>query len=182
MRIQEIIDEDVKQALDYATQAHAGQTRSGGEPYIGHPVRVANTIQQYKKSHNIDALIAAAYLHDTIEDTDTTHEALHDLFGGLVASLVLELTSDLEQIKKIGKKEYLAKKMAHDMSSYGLVIKLADRLDNVQDIATAKDANWRARYKAETLHIMDYIEKNRVLSGTHKKLVGLIRTKLQEIP
>jgi guanosine-3',5'-bis(diphosphate) 3'-pyrophosphohydrolase len=99
MRIAELL-EDVRQALDYATQAHAGQTRSGGEPYIGHPVRVANTIQKYKQSHNIDALIAAAYLHDTIEDTDTTHEALQDLFGGLVASLVLELTSDLEQIKK----------------------------------------------------------------------------------
>jgi GTP pyrophosphokinase len=181
MRAFEIV-EDLRQVLDYATQAHSGQTRSGGEPYIGHPVRVANLVRQYKQSHNIDELIAAAYLHDTIEDTDTTHEALHDLFGGLVASLVLELTSDLNQIKKVGKKEYLAKKMAHDMSSYGLVIKLADRLDNVQDIATAKDANWRARYKAETLHIMDYIEQNRVLSGTHKKLVGVIRAKLQEIP
>lgn len=181
MKINELL-EDVRQALDYATQAHAGQTRSGGEPYIGHPVRVAQTIQKYKQSHNIDALIAAAYLHDTIEDTDTTHEALHDLFGGLVASLVKELTSDLEQIKKVGKQEYLAKKMAHEMSSYGLVIKLADRLDNVQDIATAKDAKWRARYKAETLHIMDYIEKNRALSGTHKKLVDLIRAKLSEIP
>ena len=59
MRIKEIT-EDVKQALAYATQAHAGQKRSGGEPYIGHPVRVANTIKQYKDSHNIDALIAAA--------------------------------------------------------------------------------------------------------------------------
>ena len=124
MRIAEVVVEDVKQALQYATQAHAGQTRSGGDPYIGHPVRVAQIVQQYKQSHNIDALIAAAYLHDTIEDTDTTHEALHDLFGGLVASLVLELTSDLEEIKRVGKKEYLAKKMAHDMSSYGLVIKL----------------------------------------------------------
>lgn len=181
MKIIELL-EDVKQALDYATQAHAGQTRSGGEPYIGHPVRVAQTIQQYKQSHNIDALIAAAYLHDTIEDTDATHEALHDLFGGLVASLVLELTSDLEQIKKVGKKEYLAKKMAHDMSSYGLVIKLADRLDNVQDIATAKSPAWRARYKAETEHIMDYLERNRILSGTHKKLVSLIRAKLAQIP
>ena len=181
MKIIELISEDVKQALNYATQAHSKQTRSGGEPYIGHPVRVANTIKQYKQSHNIDAIIAAAYLHDTIEDTDTTHEALHDLFGGLVASLVLELTSDLEQIKKVGKKEYLAKKMAYDMSSYGLVIKLADRLDNVQDIATAKTPEWRAKYKAETEHILDYIEKNRVLSGTHKKLVDLIRNKLQEI-
>jgi GTP pyrophosphokinase len=181
MKITELISEDVKQALNYATQAHSKQTRSGGEPYIGHPVRVANTIKQYKQSHNIDAIIAAAYLHDTIEDTDTTHESLHDLFGGLVASLVLELTSDLEQIKKVGKKEYLAKKMAHDMSSYGLVIKLADRLDNVQDIATAKTPEWRAKYKSETEHILDYIEKNRVLSGTHKKLVDLIRNKLQEI-
>jgi GTP pyrophosphokinase len=182
MRATEFIIEDVRQALQYATQAHAGQTRSGGDPYISHPVRVANIIKQYKQSHNIDALIAAAYLHDTIEDTDTTHEALHDLFGGLVASLVLELTSDLEQIKKVGKKEYLAKKMAHDMSSYGLVIKLADRLDNVKDIATAKSPEWRARYKAETEHIMDYLEKNRVLSGTHKKLIELIRNKLTEIP
>lgn len=181
MKINDILDEDLRQVLQFATKAHSGQTRSGGEPYIGHPVRVAQTIEKYKKSHNIDALIAAAYLHDTIEDTDTTHEALHDLFGGLVASLVLELTSDLEEIKRVGKKEYLAKKMAHDMSSYGLVIKLADRLDNVQDIATAKSSEWRARYKAETEHILDYIEQNRVLSGTHKKLVGMIRDKLAEI-
>jgi GTP pyrophosphokinase len=181
MKIKDIIDEDLRQVLDYATQAHAGQTRSGGEPYIGHPVRVAQTIEKYKKSHNIDALIAAAYLHDTIEDTDTTHEALQDLFGGLVASLVLELTSDLEEIKRVGKKEYLAKKMAHDMSSYALVIKLADRLDNVQDIATAKSPEWRNRYKAETEHILDYIEQNRVLSGTHKQIVSMIRDKLKEI-
>ncbi len=180
MRVNEIV-EDVKQALHYATQAHSGQTRSGGEPYIGHPVRVAQIIEKYKQSHNIDALIAAAYLHDTIEDTDTTHEALHDLFGGLVASLVQELTSDLEKIKQVGKKEYLAKKMAHEMSSWGLLIKLADRLDNVKDIATAKTPEWRARYRDETLHIMDYIEQNRALSDTHKKLISLIREKLNEI-
>lgn len=174
--------EDLRQALQFATDKHKGQTRSGGEPYIGHPVRVAQTIEQYKQSHNLDALIAAAYLHDTIEDTDTTHEALHDLFGGLVASLVLELTSDKEKIAKMGKSDYLAKKMAHDMSSYALVIKLADRLDNVQDIATAKSPAWRARYKAETEHILDYIENNRVLSGTHQKLVSLIRDKIKEIP
>ena len=69
-------------------------------------MRVAAIVKKYKQSHNIDHLIAAAYLHDTIEDTDTTHQALHDLFGGLVASLVLELTSDLDQIKRMGKKHY----------------------------------------------------------------------------
>lgn len=182
MKFLELLDETPQAALQYATQAHQGQTRSGGEPYIGHPVRVANIIKQYKQSHNLDALLQAAYLHDTIEDTATTQEALHDLFGGLVASLVQELTSDLEKIKQVGKADYLAKKMAHELSSWALLIKLADRLDNVQDIATAKSPAWRAKYKAETEHIMDYIEKNRQLGSTHKKLVSLIRAKLNEIP
>jgi (p)ppGpp synthase/HD superfamily hydrolase len=182
MRAQEFLPEDLRQVLQYATDAHRDQTRSGGEPYIGHPVRVARTIEKFKQSHNLDALIAAAYLHDTIEDTGTTHEDLKAMFGGLVASLVQELTSDKEKIAKMGKSNYLAQKMAHDMSSWALVIKLADRLDNVQDIATAKSAAWRARYKAETEHILDYIEKNRVLSGTHRQLVSMIRDKLNEIP
>ena len=100
MRATEFVNEDLRQVLQYATDAHKRQTRSGGEPYIGHPIRVAQTVEQYKQSHNLDALLQAAYLHDTIEDTATTQEALHDLFGGLVASLVQELTSDLEKIKQ----------------------------------------------------------------------------------
>ena len=178
--IGESVDEGREEALQFATQAHAGQKRAGGAPYISHPVRVAQHVEQWKQSHNIDALISAAYLHDTLEDTDTTHEALHDLFGGLVASLVLELTSDPEQVKQMGKQNYLAHKMAA-MSSYALVIKLADRLDNVKDIATARTPEWRARYAAETNHILDFIEKNRALSSTHQKLIGLIRDKLQEL-
>jgi hypothetical protein len=174
------VEEGREEALHFATQAHAGQTRAGGAPYISHPVRVAQHVEQWKKSHNIEALISAAYLHDTLEDTDTTHEALQDLFGGLVASLVQELTSDPEEIKKVGKAAYLAHKMAA-MSSYALVIKLADRLDNVKDITTAKTPEWRTKYKAETEHILSYIEKNRALSGTHQKLIGLIRNKLQEL-
>ena len=174
------VEEGAEEALQYATQAHAGQTRAGGDPYITHPMRVADHIKQYKQSHNLDALISAAYLHDTVEDTDTTHEALHDLFGGLVASLVKELTSDPEQIKKMGKAQYLAHKMAA-MSSYALVIKLADRLDNVKDITTARTPEWRQKYKNETEHILNYIEKTRALSGTHQKLIELIRAKLSEL-
>jgi HD domain/Cytidylyltransferase-like len=174
------VDEGSEEALQYATKAHAGQTRSGGDPYITHPMRVADHIRKYKQSHNLDALISAAYLHDTIEDTDTTQEVLHDLFGGLVASLVQELTSDPEQIKKMGKAQYLSHKMAA-MSSYGLVIKLADRLDNVKDITTARTPQWRAKYAKETNQILDYIEKTRALSGTHNKLISLIRAKLAEI-
>jgi (p)ppGpp synthase/HD superfamily hydrolase len=177
----DLLEANSHDALQFATDAHANQTRAGGDPYITHPMRVADTIKQYKQSHNLDALISAALLHDTVEDTGTTHNDLHELFGGLVASLVKELTSDSDKISQMGKANYLSDKMA-TMSSWGLVIKLADRLDNVKDITTAKTPEWRAKYKAETEHILDYIEKNRVLSGTHQKIIGLIRAKLNEIP
>ena len=175
------LDEDMQQALNYARRAHAGQTRSDKTPYIAHPERVAKSVMQFKKSHNMDALMSAAYLHDTIEDTNTTKQDLEKMFGTLVASLVQELTSDKEEIEKVGgKTEYLSQKMKK-MSSYALVIKLADRLDNVQDIKSAKNAAWREKYKKETLSIMNYIEKERVLSKTHMKIITAIRHKLAEL-
>ena len=174
------IREDSAAALRYAVKAHAGQFRSDGTPYIKHPERVANFVRKFKKSKNLDALISAAFLHDTIEDTDTTHEDLEKMFGGLVASLVKELTSDKEKIKEVGKTDYLAQKMS-SMSSWALVIKLADRLDNVQDIATARTPSWRQKYKKETEGILTRIERDRKLSNTHKRIIREIRKKLQEI-
>lgn len=176
----ELVSEDASVAIRFAAKRHRKQTRSDGTPYISHPVRVAQYIKQYKQSHNLDALLSAAYLHDTIEDTNTTHKDLKKMFGGLVASLVKELTSDKDEIEKLGKAEYLSRKMA-GMSSWALVIKLADRLDNVQDIATAKTPEWRRKYKAETESVLSRLEKDRVLTGTHKKIIGLIRNKLKEV-
>lgn len=174
------IKEDSVSALHYAVKAHEGQFRSDGSPYAKHPERVADFVRKFKKSKNLDALISAAFLHDTIEDTDTTHEDLEKMFGGLVASLVKELTSDKDKIKEVGKTDYLAQKMAK-MSSWALVIKLADRLDNVQDIATAKTLEWRRKYRSETEAVLDRLTKDRELSGTHKKIIAAIRAKLQEI-
>jgi len=92
--------EDSASALKYAVKAHEGQFRSDGTPYVKHPERVAAFVKNFKKSHNLDALISAAYLHDTIEDTDTTHEDLEKMFGGLIASMVKELTSEPVTLKK----------------------------------------------------------------------------------
>ena len=178
--LNESVEEDSDDALKYATKQHTGQTRSDGSAYIKHPERVGNTVAKLKKSKNLDAIISAAYLHDTIEDTDTTHEDLEKMFGGLVASIVKELTSDKEQIKKIGKEAYLTNKMIK-MSSYSLVVKLADRLDNVQDIASAKTPEWREKYKNQTLGILSKLEAGRELSNTHKQLISMIKDKLQEI-
>jgi (p)ppGpp synthase/HD superfamily hydrolase len=174
------LDEDQQQALKYAARAHAGQTRSDKSPYIRHPERVAAIVKKFKQSHNLDALVSAAYTHDTIEDTNTTKEDLEKMFGALVASLVQELTSDKEEIAKVGKTDYLSQKMKK-MTSYALVIKLADRLDNVSDLKTAKNAAWREKYKKETLSVLSYIEKERVLSKTHMKIITAIRHKLAEL-
>lgn len=178
--VSELMSEDAAKAIRFAAKKHRKQTRSDGTPYISHPVRVAQYIKKYKDSHNLDALISAAYLHDTIEDTDTTHEDLKKMFGGLVASLVKELTSDEKEIERLGKTEYMSRKMT-GMSSWALAIKLADRLDNVQDIATAKTPAWRQKYKKETESVLSRLEKERVLTGSHKKIIGLIRKKLAEV-
>lgn len=175
-----LTESDTEKALKFATKAHLGQSRADKTPYIEHPIRVAQSIEKFKSSQNMAALISAAYLHDTIEDTNTTYKDLEKMFGGLVASLVQELTSDKEKIREVGKTAYLSQKMV-GMTSYALVIKLLDRLDNVQDIKTAKSETWRAKYKRETIEILDYLEKNRVLSGTHKKIITHIRNKLNEI-
>jgi len=174
------LNENAEKALAYATAAHKGQFRSDGSEYIRHPERVAAYVQKFKKSHNLGKLISAAFLHDTIEDTDTTHKDLEKMFGGLVAGLVKDLTSDKDEIAKIGKKEYLSRNM-ETMSSYALVVKLADRLDNVQDIATAKTPEWRRTYKKETLGILDRLGKNRKLTGTHTKIITAIKKKLDEV-
>ena len=93
---------------------------------------MARFVKQFKKSNNLSAMIQAAYLHDTLEDTDTTYKDLVKQFGALVADMVQQLTTDKEASDAIGKGEYIAGKMAK-MSSWALVVKLADRLANVQD-------------------------------------------------
>ena len=167
----------IEKAYEYAQKAHEGHKRYSGEPYMTHVAAVGFNLAEMGMGPNT---IASGLLHDTIEDTDTTHEDLEKMFGGLVAGLVKELTSDKDAIEKIGKKEYLSRKM-ETMSSYALVVKLADRLDNVQDIATAKTPEWRQKYKKETMGILARLEKNRKLSGTHKKIIKAIKDKLDEV-
>ncbi len=158
--------------LQYATDAHEGQTRKfNGEPYINHPVAVAELVQQYD---NRLPLVQAALLHDTIEDTDVTYNELVNEFGKEVAELVFELTSpDIKDKSKKG--EILAKKMSA-MSNDALTIKLADRLNNVSDFDTAPKSFVRG-YKPETDYILSNL--NRELSPIQLKLVNAIKEKIK---
>ena len=168
----------IDKALAFATKAHKGQYRTGGEEYIVHPIRVAENVKKYKESSELDMLIAAAYLHDTIEDTSTTHYDIVKEFGPGIASIVLELTTDEDMKKELGKKRYLQIKLKN-MSSWALVIKLCDRLDNVSDMKKCSE-EFIKKYVDETNEIINYLEKNRDLSKTHKNIINEIKKELEK--
>ncbi len=143
----------VLRAYAIGAQAHAGQERKSGEPYITHPVAVAGILAEL----GLDAeTIIAAILHDTLEDTELSREALAGEFGEVVAELVDGVTkldkmrfgtrqeADAESFRKM----LLA--MARDIRV--ILIKLADRLHNMRTLG-AKDQGSRRRIARETLEI-----------------------------
>ena len=157
----------VLDALLFATEQHDGQVRRGTDlPYITHPIAVSYLVAQFKRSRHLPELVAAAILHDVLEDTATSFTDLAARFTPLVASLVQELTSDSAEITRVGKLEYLKSKMT-GMSSYGLLIKLADRLHNISDRPTRKMV-------ADTLEIVAHIQKARRLTAAQQHLAERI--------
>lgn len=171
-----------EEAKRFATKKHSGQFRQDGTPYITHPLRVAEIVLQYKESHRMDELVAAAYLHDTLEETDTGVNELSENFGYLVALLVVELTTDKFACDKIGKTEYMKNKLSNEkaLGHWALAIKLADRLDNVSDL-NERDEDFARGYKKQTLEILKAIETRSDLRDPHLRLIEAIRNKLDEV-
>ncbi len=164
-----------ERALKYATKKHEGQYRKDKQhkEYICHPIGVANLVKIYKgNSDNIDELLAAAYLHDTLEDTNTTYDELVNEFGQKVASIVLELSNDDVLKNKIGKSKYLAVKM-NNMTNDALDIKLCDRLNNISGLAIT-DNQFRDKYINETLYIIKYLMDNRNLTNDQLNIIQSI--------
>ena len=172
-KFNDIISEALKKAISYAIKMHAGQTRLNGEPYINHPLHVVQNVLKFKKSKNIEILLISACLHDTIEDTSATYYDIVETFGSQVASLVLELTTDEEMKSLLGKERYLSIKMKN-MSSWALVIKLCDRLDNVSDLPKCNDEAFKNKYISETIGILNYLLRNAKLSNTHLSIIEQI--------
>ena len=171
---------DLQKVLEFATEKHKGQKRDGGKDYIIHPMRVAEIVDKYKAkdSQNREVLIAAALLHDTLEDTYTSYREIAENFGEAVASIVQELTTAKYAAKSAGKGLYLAEKMQY-MTNYALTIKLADRLDNVNDLLGCS-VEKQARVIKETYYILDYLTKRRALTLPQQQLVKEIKTTLDK--
>lgn len=172
-------------ARDYATLAHSGQIRKlSKEPYACHPTRVGNMIKNLTED---ETLAAIGYLHDVLEDTDVTYHTLQDKFGPVVANGVLRLTNDPEQVK-LDKTTYLINKMS-TLPENLLLIKLADRLDNVMDLkshlssdGTGQYDKWIRGYITQTCTILDSLNNDSHLQDPNVKvLINLILQSLQGV-
>ncbi|MEJ2127985.1 MAG: bifunctional (p)ppGpp synthetase/guanosine-3',5'-bis(diphosphate) 3'-pyrophosphohydrolase [Woeseiaceae bacterium] len=145
--------ESVVRAYEFGADAHEGQTRKSGEPYITHPVAVA---QELAEMHLDAQAITAAILHDTVEDTEASLADITEAFGEEVAGLV-DGVSKLDQIQFRSRAEAQAESFRKMMLAMiedirVILVKLADRLHNMQTLA-AMPAQKRARIARETLDI-----------------------------
>lgn len=162
----------IDEARTFAISKHQNQfRRNSGEPYVHHCIRVARTVAE--NSNNDEILVVAALLHDTLEDTQTTFSELQSEFGTKVASLVLELTNDPIELSKTSKSDYLAQKIPR-LSSDALLIKLADRLDNIAD--TKEGDAWSGKYIEQTkrVFLQGLFGNPLVLNTPHRNILGEI--------
>lgn len=173
------------EAWKFAKSAHKGQIRRFiGLPYFDAHVKKVNAIvKQYTTDEDI---LCASILHDVAEDCYDDLEAgiqeITNIFGERVGSLVSELTSSKEEIEKVyqnDKAAYLADKMIH-MTDDALIIKLADRLQNISDAFTANE-RFRNKYFEETWRIVVDLEKHRQFNRIHSLLLDGIKAKLNNI-
>jgi GTP diphosphokinase / guanosine-3',5'-bis(diphosphate) 3'-diphosphatase len=146
-------EELLNRAYVYAMKAHGEQKRDSGDPYFSHPLQVAAILTDLKLD---DATIAAALLHDTIEDTDATRAEIDRVFGHDIGRLVEGLTKlkKLELVSREAKQGENLRKLllaiADDVRV--LLVKLADRLHNMRTLAH-RPAEARRRTAEETLDI-----------------------------
>jgi GTP diphosphokinase / guanosine-3',5'-bis(diphosphate) 3'-diphosphatase len=137
----------VLKALAFATEKHRGQVRKDADstPYIQHPIALASMLWEVG-IHDAEVL-AAAILHDTIEDTPTTHDDLETRFGRAVADLVAEVTDDKRQRKADRKRTQV--EHAKHLSPRARLVKLADKTCNLRDVANSPPADWSLQRKQE---------------------------------
>ncbi len=165
--------ESIRQAYRFADEAHLGQLRKNGDPYITHPIAVAAQCAEWK----LDAqALMAALMHDAIEDCGVTKEDLVERFGAPVAELVDGLTK-LEKLEFDTREQNQAESfrkmllaMAKDVRV--ILIKLADRTHNMRTMGDMPRSKWK-RISSETLEIYAPIAHRLGLNFTYRELQDL---------
>lgn len=153
-------------ALQFATHWHQGQVRKGTrrEPFILHPMRVALKLQQHGLQDT--ALIQAALLHDVLEDTDCSPDLMTNTFGPEVTSLVMEVTDNKDHLKSLRKQTQVER--APLLSLKARLIRLADKIDNLQGMQEDPPVGWNLHRRREYVAWSRRVVKG--IRGTHPGL------------
>jgi len=158
-------------ALDFAANKHRNQRRKNADasPYINHPISLANILCNEADVTDMN-VICAALLHDTVEDTETTKEELVLEFGQNICDIVMEVTDDKTIQDKYQRKQLQVEHAAH-ISTSAKLVKLADKISNLRDVANDPPADWGLERRRE---YFDWAKKViDQLRGVHPELEAL---------
>jgi GTP diphosphokinase / guanosine-3',5'-bis(diphosphate) 3'-diphosphatase len=135
-------------ALAFAAAKHRDQRRkdAGASPYINHPIALADVLVNEGRVHDVTVL-AAALLHDTLEDTETAPAEIEAGFGAAILEVVEEVTDDKNLVK--AERKRLQIEHAAGLSREAKLVKLADKICNLRDVAETPPANWTIERKRE---------------------------------
>jgi GTP diphosphokinase / guanosine-3',5'-bis(diphosphate) 3'-diphosphatase len=157
-------------AAAFAAHKHRNQRRKDADasPYINHPIALANVLAN--EGAIVDTtVLAAALLHDTIEDTDTTRAELETEFGLTIAAIVAEVTDD-KSLAKAERKRLQIEHAAH-ISTPAKLVKLADKICNLRDVANSPPSDWGVDRKREYFDWARAVVDG--MRGTHETLEGI---------
>jgi len=135
-------------AISFAAAKHRNQRRKDKDasPYINHPIELATLLNTVGGISDL-AVLQAAILHDTVEDTDTSYEELLEHFGRRVADIVMEVTDD-RRLEKPRRKALQIEHAPH-ASREAALVKLADKICNLRDVAHAPPDRWSLERRQE---------------------------------
>jgi len=138
------------EAMAYAAEKHAHQRRKGNNhvPYINHLIKVAKLVTECVHQPE-DDLLVAAILHDVVEDTDVDEQEVARRFGEKAAFMVHQMSDDMSMPKKVRKAKQIEK--APGLSSDTKILKIADKIANINDILTLS-LDWDTKRKIEYIH------------------------------
>ena len=154
-------------ALAFAAHKHRDQRRKdpAASPYINHPIALADVLVNEGGVSDVEVL-CAALLHDTVEDTATTHEELVDAFGARVARIVAEVTDD-KALSKADRKRLQVENAAR-LSPEAKLVKLADKICNLRDVAERPPEGWDLARRREYFDWAKRVVDG--LRGSHARL------------
>ncbi len=163
-------------AIKFAAEKHKKQKRKDGQtPYINHPIEVMETLANSGDVSDVE-ILAAAVLHDTIEDTGTTADELRTAFGDRVAFIVQECTDD-KSLPKFERKRLQEEHAAH-LSDGARQLKICDKVSNMRDMVEAPPPDWSWERRSEYLNWCRRVFKG--LQGVNPKLDDLFERRIAE--